>query len=248
MATAWQAWVVSGVSLVSCPLRPALRSSDSTVSPDEVDGAGPREGGAEAGVDLGIVAAGAVLVVALRRVLHEIGGGRMEQTAAVQHSRQRAHRECAPAEAEQEHPVAVLVDLHEEAVGVLDVLAQAVASGLVHGGAQGAAVLLVHPPAGPDARVVVAALPLALLRQLAGGDHVGVVGAVLVSGAVAADDDVLHEAPSAPIKACGAFESAGSMPAAGLSIPDGCRVCVVADASLRTRPRGVERDRAASSL
>ena len=179
------------------PLPPGVEDEglDGIPHADEVDRARPCEGRAEAGVHLLTAVVAVFLVIELRGVLHEVGGGRAEQAASVQHPGQRANGECAPAEAEQVHPIVVLVRLHEEPVGILDVLPQAVARGLVHGGAQGAGVFLVHPAAGPDTRVVVTALLRTLLGQRVGGDHVGVVGAVLVSGAVAAHDDVLHEIP-----------------------------------------------------
>ena len=68
-----------------------------------------------------------------------------EQPALVEHPGQGAHGEGAAAEPEQVDAVAFLVAAHQAAVGVLDVLLQAVPGGLVAHGAEIPAPLVVLP-------------------------------------------------------------------------------------------------------
>ena len=61
-------------------------------------------------------------VVDLGGVLHEVVAATSQQTALVEHAGQRPHSECPTAKPKQEYFVAILIAVHQEAVGVLNVL------------------------------------------------------------------------------------------------------------------------------
>ena len=77
-----------------------------------------------------------------------------EEPALVEHAGKGPDGERSPAEPEEVHPVAGLVALHEAAVGVLDVLLEAVSGHLVALGAKASLLLVLVPAARTDAGVV----------------------------------------------------------------------------------------------
>ena len=158
---------------------------------DEADGTPAPERLAEAPGDV-LVAPG---VVDLRCVLDEVVVAGIQQSALVEHPGQGAHGEGAAAEPEQVHVVAFVVAVHQAAVGVLDVLLQAVSGGLIAHGAELSTPFVVLPAARADAGVVVRDLPLVLFGEHEGLHDVRIVLSVFVAGPVAADDDVLHRIP-----------------------------------------------------
>ena len=137
-------------------------------------------------------------VVDLRRVLDQVVLARAQQPALEDHPGEGTRREGPSTESEQVDAITLLVVVCEETVGVLHVLLQAVAGGLVSHRAQLPALLVVLPAAGAHAGIVVGDLAFILVEREIGFDDVGVVLAELVTGAVAAYGDVLHGCSQVP--------------------------------------------------
>ncbi len=133
----------------------------------------------------------AALAVELDRVGDQVLAALLQEAALVEQPGERPGGEGTATEPEEEDPVSRLVAVHQIGVGVRQVLAQAHPEGLTEEGAKALAEGNPEEVEGTDARVVEGELPPIPLDGLEQVDHVGVVAAVLLAGAVAADDDVL---------------------------------------------------------
>ena len=86
-------------------------------------------------------------VVNIGGVLHQIATAASQQSAPIDHAGQLADRERPPVGSEQVHSIIFAVRLHEEAVGVLNVLLQPVPRGRIVFNSQQSRLLIVLPAA-----------------------------------------------------------------------------------------------------
>lgn len=176
--------------------------ADGVPGADEVHRAGAGVAAAEGGGFLRVVLPG-VEAGSLGDAVFPPG---VEQAALFQDAGEGAHGVGAAGEAEQEYAVALVVVLHEEAVAVFDVGGEAVAEQLAHGGADAVVARQAERGEGADAGFVGDDLVVVGGDTPQQVDDVGVDGALLVAGAVAAEDDVpFHGISSQVMLPCGAL-------------------------------------------
>jgi hypothetical protein len=167
----------------------------------QVEGARPAEGGLEAVCDVEGVSHTCGFAGSPGVHLYDVGDEAVvagaEEAEHLEHACDRSRGVGSPAEAEEVDVVALLVDVHQVAVGIGDVGQKAGTKGQASDDGDGRGELVggVWRTLGAYAWMVVADLSLSVdEKSLVELDDVGVVVAVGVAGSVTADDDVLrHE-------------------------------------------------------